>query len=51
MVVSRAGSRTDAAGEYDDPSVVERMRLAVAELEDALDHAAARSAWNPADPR
>jgi len=51
VVVSRAGSRTDAAGEYDDPSVVERMRLAVAELEDALDHAAARSAWNPADPR
>lgn len=44
VVVSRAGSRVDERGEYDDPAVVERMRLAVAELEDALSYAEGRRA-------
>ncbi|MBR8744081.1 NADPH-dependent FMN reductase [Nocardiopsis sp. MG754419] len=43
VVVSRAGSRVDAQGEYEDPAVVERMRLAVAELEAALSYADRRS--------
>ncbi len=47
VVVSRAGSRTNARGEYTDPSVVERMRLAVTELEEALGYAAVRRARGP----
>lgn len=39
VVVSRAGARTDGAGRYTDPAVVDRMRLAVGELEEALRYA------------
>ncbi|MEU3017439.1 NADPH-dependent FMN reductase [Nocardiopsis sp. NPDC007018] len=44
VVVSRAGSRVDATGRYADPSVVERTRLAVAELEEALRYASVKRA-------
>ncbi|MEU2945267.1 NADPH-dependent FMN reductase [Nocardiopsis alba] len=47
VVVSRAGSRVDAGGEYVDPAVVERVRLAVAELEDALAYSETRQAVSP----
>lgn len=49
VAVSRAGSRVDARGRYADPAVVERVRLAVAALEEALDHSVERS-WSVADP-
>ena len=38
VTVSRAGARTDTAGEYDDPVVLERMGLAMDEFVDALSY-------------
>ncbi|MBB5492387.1 NADPH-dependent FMN reductase [Nocardiopsis metallicus] len=39
VVVSRAGARTNASGEYDEPAVVERMALAMGKFADALSYA------------
>lgn len=47
VVISRAGARTDARGEYTDPAVVERMRLAAAELEEALGYASTKRPLSP----
>lgn len=39
VVVSRAGARTDASGEYDESAVVERTGQAMGEFGDALSQA------------
>lgn len=44
VVVSRTGARTDASGRFTDPAVVDRVRLAVGELEEALGYAAHKRA-------
>ena len=43
-MVSRAGARMDASGRFTDPAVVDRVRPAVGELEEALGCAAHKRA-------